>query len=111
MNPADNQQNGGAQRRQSFAGSEKSTNPPSATLFVGNLPFELREEQVWESFGHYGPISAVRLPTDRETGQPKGYGYVEFVQLEDATKAMEAGGEIEFSGRVPRLDVSPLRSA
>lgn len=84
---------------------------PSQTLFVGNLPFSATEDQVWEIFGEYGKVSSVRLPTDKEDGRPKGFGYVEFLSQEDASKACEAGrgAGLEIDGRQLRLDFSTPR--
>ena len=44
---------------------------PSSVLFVGNLEFRMTEDSVWEKFGE---VKSLRLPTDRETGRPKGIG-------------------------------------
>jgi len=46
---------------------------PSATLFVGNLSFNSSQDSLYEVFGEAGEIVSVRVPTDKETGQPKGY--------------------------------------
>lgn len=57
------------------AGGDRRDNKvsePSATLFVGNLSFETSQDGLYELFGNSG-CQSVRLPTDRETGQPKGY--------------------------------------
>ena len=84
---------------------------PNATLFVGNLSFDTIEDSVWDTFANYGAINGVRMPTDRETGKPKGFGYVEFGSIEDATKAHAAGaaGELEIDGRALRVDYSTPR--
>ena len=85
---------------------------PSSTLFVGNLPFDASEDQVWELFSEYGKVSSVRLPTDKEDGRPKGFGYVEFLDVESATKAVEQGRSdegLEINGRRSRLDYSQPR--
>ncbi|KAG8916465.1 hypothetical protein FRC01_003133, partial [Tulasnella sp. 417] len=84
---------------------QKPTGPATSTLFVGNLPFSATEDQIWEKFADFGSVSSVRLPTDRETGQPKGFGYVEFLDVESAQKAVDNGGSLEIDGRTPRLDI------
>ncbi|KAJ3873021.1 hypothetical protein F5051DRAFT_463216 [Lentinula edodes] len=86
------------------------TSPPSHTLFVGNLSFSANEDSVWEFFNDYG-VKTVRLPTDRETGKPKGYGYVEFDDIEGAKKAFEAMSGQELDGRSVRLDYSQPRDS
>lgn len=71
---------------------------PSDTLFVGNLPFSANEDQIYEMFAEYGDVQSVRIPTDRESGAPKGFGYVSMGDVEQAKKAFEAlsgKGEIE----------------
>lgn len=82
----------------------------SATLFVGNLPFSANEDQIWTLFGEYGDVVSVRLPTDRETGAPKGFGYVEFGDVDTAKKAYEGAQGSAVDGRNLRLDYSQPRS-
>lgn len=79
------------------------------TLFLGNLSFECSSEDVTAAFSPHGTIMSVRLPTDRETGAPKGFGYVTFSSVEEATGALEAmqGGYI--ARRAVRLDYSQPR--
>ena len=93
-------------RRKSYG---DQTGEPSDTLFLGNLSFEVTQDDVSEAFGPHGTIMGVRLPTDRETGAPKGFGYVTFATVEEATAALEAmqGGYIK--SRAVRLDYSQPR--
>ncbi|KAF9456091.1 hypothetical protein BDZ94DRAFT_1276534 [Collybia nuda] len=86
------------------------TSPPSATLFVGNLSFGVTEDTVWTFFNEWG-VKSVRLPTDRETGRPKGFGYVEFEDVEGAKKAFESAAGAEIEGRAIRLDYSQPRDS
>jgi len=87
-----------------------STSPPSNTLFVGNLSFDVTEDTVWSFFGDYG-VKNVRLPTDRDTGRPKGFGYVEFEDIDGAKKAFEATNGADIEGRSIRLDYSQPRDS
>ncbi|KAI6046529.1 hypothetical protein EDC04DRAFT_1479943 [Pisolithus marmoratus] len=80
-------------------------------LFVGNLSFNATEDSLWETFGEHGDVKSVRIPTDRETGRPKGFAYVEFSDGEAAKKAHEALQGFEFDGRTLRLDFSQPRDA
>jgi cold-inducible RNA-binding protein len=66
----------------------------STRLFVGNLPFSMTEDSLKALFEIAGPVAMVRIVIDRETGRPKGFGFVEFEQPEAATTAIA-----EFSGR------------
>ncbi|KAI0662830.1 hypothetical protein C8Q70DRAFT_907683 [Cubamyces menziesii] len=84
---------------------------PSSVLFVGNLSWDVTEDKVWEVFGEYGDVKSVRLPTDRESGRPKGFGYVEFSDIEAAKKAYEGLAGTEIEGRAIRLDFSQPRDS
>lgn len=53
--------------------AEEPKSTPSATLFMGNLSFDCTEDIIRDTFAEYGTIMSVRLPTDRESGRPKGY--------------------------------------
>ena len=86
------------------------TSPPSTTLFVGNLSFGVTEDTVWSFFNEWG-VKSVRLPTDRETGRPKGFGYVEFEGIEGAKKAFEGATGAEIDGRNIRVDFSQPRDS
>jgi nucleolin len=86
------------------------TSPPSTTLFVGNLSFGVTEDTVWSFFNEWG-VKSVRLPTDRETGRPKGFGYVEFEDIEGAKKAFEGAAGAEIEGRNIRVDFSQPRDS
>ena len=67
----------------------------SKTLFVGNLPYSMTEDDLRALFEASGPVISTRVVVDRETQRPKGFGFVEF----DAPHA--AGSTIaEFSGRL-----------
>jgi len=77
-------------------------------LFVGNISFSTTEDGLWSFFNEYG-VKSVRLPTDRDTGRAKGYGYVEFEDINGAKKAFEASQGAEIDGRSLRLDYSQPR--
>ena len=82
---------------------------PASVLFVGNLSFDSTEDGLWEVFGEYGEVKSVRLPTNPETGNPRGFGYVEYVDIESAKKAYEGLSGTEIGGRPVRLDYSQPR--
>lgn len=83
---------------------------PSNTLFVGNISFNADEATITEYFEEMGTVKAVRLPTDRESGAPKGYGYVEMGSIDEAKAALEALQGAEIGGRSVRLDYATTRS-
>lgn len=68
-------------------------------LYVGNLPFTAGEDQIRDLFSQYGTPESVRLITDRETGRPKGFGFVEFANDQEAKNAMSALNGQDFGGR------------
>jgi cold-inducible RNA-binding protein len=57
-------------------------------LYVGNLSYETTEEELQELFSQAGSVTSVALPTDRETGRPRGFGFVEMSTEEEARKAI-----------------------
>lgn len=93
---------GGFQERSNKYGDQ--TNEPSATIFCANLAFGATQDDVSDAFGEHAPVSAVRIPTDRESGQPKGFAYVEFGSIEDAVTAFEAMKGETIAGRTIRVD-------
>ena len=70
----------------------------SKKLFVGNLSFQTTENDLTDAFSQYGPVEAVTIITDRETGRSKGFGFVTMTE-EDADKAAAGLNGKEFSGR------------
>jgi RNA recognition motif-containing protein len=75
----------------------------SKRIYVGNLPFSSSEDDVRALFASYGEVVSVTLPNDRETGRPRGFGFVE-MENEDADKAIRALDGKEFSGRSLRVN-------
>jgi len=78
----------------------------SQRIYVGNLPYTSSEQEIEQLFGQYGEVISCALPTDRETGRPRGFGFVE-MSNEDAAKAIEALDGADFGGR--SLAVSEAR--
>ena len=69
----------------------------SKRIYVGNLPFSASDHDVRELFEEYGTVDSVHLITDRETGRPRGFGFVEM--SEGADEAIEALNQSQMSGR------------
>ena len=67
-------------------------------IYVGNLPFDSSEGAVERLFAEYGTVLSVALPTDRESGRPRGFGFVEMAS-EDASKAISSLNGTDFGGR------------
>ena len=72
-------------------------------IYVGNLPFTATEPDVRELFAQHGTVESVALPTDRETGRPRGFGFVEMPQA-DAQRAMQALNGFNMGGRPLRVN-------
>ena len=72
-------------------------------IYVGNLPFTATEADVKELFAQHGNVDSVALPTDRETGRPRGFGFVEMPQA-DAQRAMQALNGFNMGGRPLRVN-------
>ena len=67
-------------------------------IYVGNLPFSATEDAVRTLFAQHGTVESVALITDRDTGQPRGFGFVEMSSA-DAQRAMQALNGQDFGGR------------
>ncbi|KAK3694758.1 hypothetical protein B0T22DRAFT_80946 [Podospora appendiculata] len=83
--------------------------PPSDTLFVGNLSFNVSEDSVSAFFNEVCAVSSLRIPTDMESGRPKGFAYVSFASIDDAKTAFEALNGSDLDGRSVRLDYAKAR--
>jgi cold-inducible RNA-binding protein len=68
-------------------------------LYVGNLPYSATEVQIRELFEQAGEIESVALITDRETGRPKGFGFVEMATPEGAQEAIKLFNGYSFQDR------------
>jgi RNA recognition motif-containing protein len=75
-------------------------------LYVGNLAFSATEDSVRELFAQYGEVHSVTLITDRETGRPRGFG---FVEMEGADEAMKALDGQDFQGRPLKVNQAKER--
>ena len=69
----------------------------SKKIYVGNLPYSATEDELRTLFAEYGEVTSVNLITDRETGRPRGFGFVEM--SEGADEAIEALHQKDFGGR------------
>ena len=67
-------------------------------LYVGNLPYNISDDQLSDMFAKFGTPDSARVITDRDSGRSKGFGFVEFSDDEQAKQAMSLNGT-EFGGR------------
>ncbi|TKY89268.1 hypothetical protein EX895_001799 [Sporisorium graminicola] len=83
----------------------------SRVVFVGNIPYDMSEEQLTDVFREVGKVVGFRLVNDRDTGKFKGYGFCEFEDPETAASAVRNLNEVEVGGRPLRIsfaDIDPL---
>ena len=66
-------------------------------IYIGNLPYTSNEEEIRELFGSYGAVDSVDLLTDRETGRPRGFGFVDMSS--GGAEAVSALHDSAFGGR------------
>jgi cold-inducible RNA-binding protein len=71
----------------------------SKKLFVGSLAWETTEDELRDLFAQFGEVEEAIIITDRDSGRSKGFGFVTFVNDEDADKAIEALNGSDLKGR------------
>ncbi len=79
------------------------------TIYVGNLPFSATEDEVRNLFERYGKVDSVKLINDRETGRPRGFGFVD-MPADDAQSAIEHMNGFEMNGRALRVNEARERA-
>lgn len=97
------------ERRGQQYGDSKSA--PTNNLFIGNLSFDITAEVLQDTFGEFGTVTRVSIPTDRESGVVKGFGYVEFSSTDEAKAALEGMTGQSIMDRPVRLDYSGGRAS
>ncbi|TRM67047.1 hypothetical protein BD626DRAFT_484591 [Schizophyllum amplum] len=78
----------------------------SKVVFVGNVPYNMSEEELIDVFKSVGEVVGFRLVFDRETGKPRGYGFCEFADHETALSAVRNLNNIDVKGRNLRIDLA-----
>ena len=76
-------------------------------IFVGNLSYQTTESELEALFGAYGAVERVTVVRDRDTGQPRGFAFVEMTNSNEAANAMQAMNGREMNGRT--LNVNEAR--
>lgn len=69
------------------------------SIYVGNLSFEATQEDITRVFAEYGTVKRVQLPTDRETGRPRGFAFVDLETEAEEAAAIEALDGAEWMNR------------
>ena len=73
-------------------------------LYVGNLSFSATEDELRELFGRHGSVDSVKLITDRETGRPRGFAFVEMSEPSAASDAIRALDGSQLGGRALKVN-------
>ena len=81
------------------------------SIFVGNLPFRAEQEDVAELFAAHGEVVNCSLPLERDTGRKRGFAFVEMVDDEAETRAIDALQGVELMGRPLRINKAEPRGA
>jgi cold-inducible RNA-binding protein len=81
----------------------------SAKLFVGNLSFNITENDLQDAFAAHGTVIEANLMMDRATGRPRGFGFVTMSSPEEAQKAIEAMNGKELGGRALTVNIARPR--
>ena len=78
-------------------------------LYVGNLPYAAKEDDIKANFSRAGTVTSVALIIDRATGRAKGFGFVEMSTAEEAQKAISMFNGQDFMGRAITVNVAKPR--
>jgi nucleolin len=92
--------------REGREGGGFAFNPPSKTLFIGNMSFEMSDKDLNDLFRDIRNVMDVRVAIDRRTGQPRGFAHADFIDVASATKAKELLHDKTIYGRQLRVDFS-----
>jgi cold-inducible RNA-binding protein len=75
-------------------------------LFIGGLAFSTSNERLREVFAQAGGVESATVVTDRETGQPRGFGFVEMASAEEAAEAVKKFNGQQVDGRVLKVEIA-----
>ena len=94
-----------------FDRPNRPLNPPSKTLFIGNMSFEMTDRDLTNLFRGIKNVIDVRVAIDRRTGQPRGFAHADFLDVKSAMDAFKLLAEKETYGRKLKIDYSYGSSA
>jgi RNA recognition motif-containing protein len=84
--------------------AEQGDGAISNKVFVGNLSFDVTRDELVEAFGAVGRVVDAKVPTDRETGRPRGFAFVEFESDEVAERCIQQMNGRDLKGRAIRVN-------
>ena len=73
-------------------------------IYVGNLSYDVAEDDLRQAFSEFGEVKSVNLLTDKQTGQSKGFGFVEMAEVSEGQAAIKEMNGKEFMGRELKVD-------
>ena len=73
-------------------------------MYVGNLPYDISEEDLRKAFAEFGTVESVNVVTDRDTGKSKGFAFVEMPSKDEARAAIAGVTGKQIGGRTVRVD-------
>jgi RNA recognition motif-containing protein len=79
------------------------------SIYVGNLAYEVSSEDLGEVFREYGAVKRVHIPTDRDTGRSRGFGFVEMENEADEQNAIETLDAAQWMGRSLKVNKAKPR--
>ena len=79
-------------------------------IYVGNLSYEVTDEELKEAFSPHGEVESARTITDRETGRPRGFGFVEMPSSNEAQAAIQAINGTDLKGRTVTVNEARPRN-
>ncbi|GAB4172646.1 MAG: RNA-binding protein [Coleofasciculaceae cyanobacterium] len=79
------------------------------SIYVGNLSYQVTQDDLNAVFAEYGTVKRVQLPMDRETGRPRGFGFVEMSSDAEEAAAIDALDGAEWMGRELRVNKAKPR--
>jgi cold-inducible RNA-binding protein len=79
-------------------------------LYVGNLPFTATDDQISQLFGQHGTVHSVALINDRETGRPRGFGFVEMTNNSEAARAIQTLNGHQMDGRALKVNEAQAKT-
>lgn len=79
-------------------------------IYVGNLPFSAQEDSVRALFAAHGTVDSVALINDRDTGQPRGFGFVEMTSNAEAARAIQNLNGYQMDGRALKVNEAQAKT-
>ena len=80
-------------------------------LYIGNLSYSATDEALRDAFAPYGAVLSATIITDRDTGQSRGFGFVEYATSDEASRAIEALNGADLAGRALNVSVARPRNS